>query len=216
MLYKDGLIMYDRQTDTLWTQVDGLAIRGPLLGQRLEPVAAVHATWTQWKTLYPESLVLRKRGELRSRYSTYNRNRLELGIFGRRNEDDRLPGKERILGVAVDGAATAFPLSRLRRARLVQSTVGELPLALITPSPDDPVLAYDRRVGGRVLTFELSPDDWSTFRDVETRTEWRFSDGVAIRGPLQGHRLDRVAAHSAFWFGWRGYFPNTDVWRDEP
>jgi hypothetical protein len=54
MLYKDGLVMYDRQTDTLWTQVDGRAVRGKLAGQQLQIVPAIHATWKEWRALYPE------------------------------------------------------------------------------------------------------------------------------------------------------------------
>lgn len=50
-------------------------------------------------------------------------------------------------------------------------------------------------------------------RDVETGTHWRLADGVAIRGPLNGSRLTRVVAHPAFWFGWRGYMPDSTVWR---
>ena len=97
MLFRDALVMFDRETDTLWTHVDGHAIKGPLAGRSLVPVAAVHATWTQWKTMYPDSVVLKKRGDFRSPYESYNRSSSKLGIFGRRNEDTRLPGKERIL-----------------------------------------------------------------------------------------------------------------------
>ena len=93
MLFRDALVMFDRETDTLWTHVDGRAIQGPLAGRTLVPVAAIHATWKQWKTLYPDSLVLKKRGEFRSPYESYNRSSQKLGIFGRRNEDTRLPAK---------------------------------------------------------------------------------------------------------------------------
>ena len=55
MLLRDSLVMFDRQTDTLWTQVDGRAIKGALTGRRLEIVPAVHATWKEWKRLYPRA-----------------------------------------------------------------------------------------------------------------------------------------------------------------
>jgi len=53
LLYRDALVMYDRETNTLWSHVDGRALDGPLLGETLEPVPAIHATWTQWNALYP-------------------------------------------------------------------------------------------------------------------------------------------------------------------
>src|SRR5712691_10412764 len=87
MLYKDGLVMYDRQTDTLWTQVDGKAVRGALAGRQVQLVSAIHATWKEWRALYSDSQVLRKRGEFRSSYDDYNRNPARLGIMGRRSTD---------------------------------------------------------------------------------------------------------------------------------
>lgn len=50
------------------------------------------------KTLYPESVVLKKQGERESSYD-YNRDPSRIGISGRRIKDSALPPKERILGV---------------------------------------------------------------------------------------------------------------------
>jgi len=212
MLFRDALVMFDRETDTLWTHVDGQAIKGPLAGETLVPVAAIHATWKQWKTLYPDSLVLKKRGEVRSAYESYNRSSTRLGIFGRRNEDTRLPGKERILGIRADTAAMVFPLGEVRKARIVHAEVGSLPVVLAAPEKDLPAVVYDRRVTDRALTFTLTETKPSALRDVETGTIWRLSDGRAVEGRLKGAQLTRVVAHPAFWFGWRGYFPDSEIW----
>ena len=211
MLYKDALIMFDRETASMWTQVDGRSILGPLAGRQLRALPAIHATWKQWKALYPESQVLSKSAITPSAYTAYNGNR-ELGILGRRNEDDRLNGKERILGIVNDAMSIAFPVDDVRRAELVQVEVGPQPIVLIATSDDFPVFAYDRRVAGRTLTFEILDDDPEHVRDVETSTQWNVRDGVGISGPLADQRMERVVAHSAFWFGWRGFFPATDVW----
>lgn len=214
MLYKDGLVMYDRQTDTLWTQVDGRAVRGSLNGRQLEIVPAVHATWKEWLALYPGSQVLRKRGEFRSSYENYNRNPGELGIMGRRNTDDRLPGKERILGIRVGNAAMAFPLKSVREGRLAQADVGGIPVLLVAPTADLPVLAYERRARSRVLTFRLeTAGGGSVLRDVETNSTWDVATGKALSGQMGGAQLPRATAYPAFWFGWRGYFPATGVWQ---
>ena len=159
MLLRDSLVMYDRETDTLWTQVDGLGIRGALTGRALQAVPALHTTWKAWKALYPQSRVLRKRRGRGSAYESYNRNPNELGILGRRNTDPRLEGKARILGVRQDGAEIAFPVDEVREVRLVETTVGDLAVLLAAASADTPVQVYDRRVGARVLTFRLTDGD---------------------------------------------------------
>lgn len=213
MLFKDGLVMYDRQTDTLWTQVDGRAVRGRLAGQQLQIVPAIHATWKEWRALHPDSRVLRKRGEYRSVYDDYNRNPAQLGIMGRRNTDNRLPGKARILGIRVGNAAMAFPVEAVREARLAQAQVGGLPVLLAAPAEDLPVLAYERRVRSRDLNFRLETvGDQLVLRDAETDSTWEIATGRAVAGPLRGAELNRATAYPAFWFGWRGYFPSTGVW----
>ncbi len=40
-LYKDALVMFDRQTNSLWTQVDGSVLRGEMKGAQLQPVPVV-------------------------------------------------------------------------------------------------------------------------------------------------------------------------------
>jgi hypothetical protein len=212
MLFRDGLVMFDRETDTLWSHVDGRAIKGELRGDALEIVPSIHATWKEWKTLYPQSLVLRKRGETGSAYESYNRDPQRFGVLGRRLLDQRLPGKERIIGVRSADAATAFVEKDVREAKLVHAQVGSLPLVLIASGPDMPVLAFDRRAAGRVLLFRLSDDDPMLIVDTETSSAWSLARGEAVSGPLKGTKLARAPAHPAFWFGWQAYFPSTAVW----
>ena len=213
MLYRDALVMYDRETETLWSQVDGRAIKGSLMGQMLQPIASVHATWNEWKALYPDSLVLKKQGEVRSPYEDYNGDPSRLGIFGRRLESSALPPKERILGIRYNDAATVFVLKDVRQAGIVHAEVGGVPIALAALAPNLPVVAFERRVNGRVLTFSRGESTVPTLKDAETHSRWRVSDGVAADGPLKGERLVRATVYPAFWFGWQGFFPRSDVWR---
>lgn len=134
--------------------------------------------------------------------------------MGRRNADNRLPGKERILGLRVGNAAIAFPLKAVRDARLAQAEVGDLPVLLVAPAAHLPVLAYERRAGSRVLTFRLETvDGGPALRDAETNSTWDVATGKAKAGPMAGAQLNRATASPAFWFGWRGYFPATGVWQ---
>ena len=213
MLYRDALVMFDRETGTLWSQIDGRAVRGPLLGQVLQPLASVHATWKEWKALYPDSLVLKKRGESGSAYEDYNRDSSRLGIFGRRMKASELPPKERILGIRYNGATTAFALKDVRQAGVVAVEVGGVPVVLAALGSGLPVVAFERQVQGRVLRFVRADAAEPALEDAETHSRWRASDGQAIDGPLKGERLTRVTAYPAFWFGWYGFFPESAIWR---
>jgi hypothetical protein len=212
MLFRDGLVMFDRETDTLWTHVDGRAIKGALKGRVLEIVPSVHATWKEWKTLYPESVVLKKNAVFRSPYESYNRDNKKVGVLGRRIADTRLPTKERIVGVRSADATMAFPEKAVRAARLVQAAVGSVPVVLVAAGETLPIVTFDRRVEKHVLSFRVEPGTPPTLVDTETSTRWRISDGAAIDGPLKGRRLTRATAYPAFWFGWISYFPSTGLW----
>ena len=48
-LIMNVLVMYDRQTDSLWSQLIGEAVDGPLKGTVLEFLPAWQTTWAEWK-----------------------------------------------------------------------------------------------------------------------------------------------------------------------
>ena len=50
--------MYDRLTDSYWTQIDGIAVTGELTGMELKELSIDTVIWRDWKTIHPESLVL--------------------------------------------------------------------------------------------------------------------------------------------------------------
>ena len=212
MLYRDALVMYDRETNTLWSHVTGQALNGPLVGHTLQPVPAIHATWEQWKALYPESLVLKKNGRYRSSYEDYNRDPTVISIFGRRMNRSALPPKERVLGVRFGNDTTAFVIREIRKAGVVEGEVGSVPIVLAAVDDDLPIVVFERVVGDRILTFSPADSVEPALEDAETHSRWRLSNGEAIDGPLRGERLARVTAHSAFWFGWYGFFPESTVW----
>ena len=58
LLYNSDVLLYDRPTHSLWSQILGKAIAGPLKGLSIDMLPAAHTTWRDWKRRYPETLVL--------------------------------------------------------------------------------------------------------------------------------------------------------------
>ena len=69
-LLMNALILYDRETDTLWSQFTGEALEGPLEGGRLRLVASELTTWSAWKAQHPDTLVLNT-DDLSRKYDPY-------------------------------------------------------------------------------------------------------------------------------------------------
>ena len=60
MLYRNGLVMYDHQTESLWSQILGQAISGELAGTRLQQVPITYSFWFGWIDYHPESSSYRR------------------------------------------------------------------------------------------------------------------------------------------------------------
>jgi hypothetical protein len=154
LLHNSDVLMYDRQTDSLWSQLAMKAVSGPQVNTELEWLASEHLTWAAWKEKYPHGEVLSTQTGARRNYSgaayaTYERSADTMfPVPTHRNE---LPRKEWMLGVIVDGVAHAYPLKSLPPGQVVRDAVNADALE-ITFHPDSQ-LAEVRRAG----TGELVP-----------------------------------------------------------
>ncbi|MGH7254764.1 MAG: DUF3179 domain-containing protein [Nitrospirales bacterium] len=116
LLYQSDLLMYDHQTESLWSQIAMEAVAGPLTGAKLTPIFLEHTTWSEWRASHPDTLVLStKTGYFRDYdrdpYLGYE-DRPDL-YFDVKFIDPEYPMKAWVLGVEVDGVAKAYALSEL-------------------------------------------------------------------------------------------------------
>lgn len=129
LLYNSDVLMYDRETESLWSQIQKQAVTGSFRGERLEQLPLVHTTWARWKSEHPDGLVLsRDTGHARDYdqdpYLQYTQT--PGTMFPVNHEDDRLPEKEMVLGIEHAGDAVAFPLGELGEVpRPVRTAVGD-------------------------------------------------------------------------------------------
>ena len=57
-LWRDALVMYDRETGSLWSHVTGECIEGDMLGKHVTPLDAVLVPYSEWAEKYPDSRIL--------------------------------------------------------------------------------------------------------------------------------------------------------------
>lgn len=120
LLYQSDLLMYDHQTQSLWSQIAMAAVAGPLTGTRLTPVFLEHTTWAEWRAAHPTTQVLSTktgyaRDYTRDPYLGYTE-RAEV-MFPISHTDRRYHPKEWVVGVEVSGAFKAYPFSELRQVK---------------------------------------------------------------------------------------------------
>lgn len=118
LLYNSDVLLYDRETESLWSQIMSQAVSGPLKGEKLTPLALAHTTWKDWQAAHPDTVALStKTGYM----SDYDRDPYEgyaqtpRVMFPLTRADPRHRAKELVVGLEIDGRFKAYPFRSLPR-----------------------------------------------------------------------------------------------------
>ena len=116
--YSD-VLLYDRESQSLWSQILGKAITGKYKGEGLRMLPLSHTTWSDWKRHHPATLVLSKntgysRDYDSDPYQGYARSR-KLYFPVANNAPARYHPKEWVLGLAVGETYKAYPFVELNK-----------------------------------------------------------------------------------------------------
>jgi hypothetical protein len=118
LLYNSALLLYDRQTESLWSQILGKAISGPMKGTKLETVQLTYTTWRDWLQRYPDTLALSIRTGFQRDYSKEPYAGYEQSGKLWFPVNFRAMGyhpKERIIGIEINGKFKAYPFAELSK-----------------------------------------------------------------------------------------------------
>ena len=225
-LYDSNLVMYDRQTQSLWVQFTGQAVAGVLTGQQLHPYPMQTVSWGAWRAGHPNGWVLsRDTGYTRfygaNPYPGYDNINSQPFLFSGQ-VNGRYTAMTRLVGIRYGSQAVAVLLSTLRRRRVIDLTLAGQPVIVwwqpgtssalsgpwVAGGPDIGATgAFSPVVRGRRLHFLPAA---SGFRDRETGSHWSVL-GHADAGPLAGQNLTPVTHADTFWFVWAAFRPHTRV-----
>lgn len=120
-LYQSNLVLYDANTQSLWSQLDGRALAGPMAGQRLSAIPSTVTTWEAWRKKHPATDVLSMDTGYTRDYGVDPYWGYEHGaeiVSPVTHLDERLDAHEIVLGISAGGRDEAFPLSKLAGAHM--------------------------------------------------------------------------------------------------
>ncbi|MBT3642360.1 DUF3179 domain-containing protein [archaeon] len=132
-LYNSNLIMYDRLTESYWTQIDGIAVTGQLTGTELKEISIDTVVWRDWKVTHSDSQVLSQetgfnRNYGNDPYGSYYENSFTL--FPVENEDDSVHPKTVIFGIEIDGTYKAYKEEDVIALQPITDTVAEIKIKI--------------------------------------------------------------------------------------
>lgn len=228
LLHRSNKLMVDAATRTLWNQLTGEPVLGPLAaeGRALRVLPVVLSSWETWRRRHPQTRVLdldtgfRRPYRLGAPYGGYFASPQTMFPVWQRSRV--LPAKARVYALRVEGVPKAYPIDALARERVVNDEVSGAAVVLVA--------------GGEVLRVEglaqrVGPVSYEAGLEVRAyrRGERRFRPGAdgtqllddagrpwrveedALLGP-EGERAERLPGFLAYWFGWHAFFPQTLVY----
>jgi len=204
-LYRSNKLMYDHETESLWSTLKGEPVVGKLVdkGIKLTRRHVVTTTWEKWKRLHPDTTVLsidtghhRDYNEGAAYRSYYSTDRL---MFQVPVADDRLANKAEVFALRNGQDQLAISIEFLKENRVHHDTLGEQNIVVVADE-DGASRAY--QCDG--FTFK-DFDGISTATDSDGK-QWVVSEDDLSNGEKS---LPRIASHRAFWFGWNSQFPET-------
>ena len=220
MLMRSNKLMYDRNTNTVWNAFTGTPAFGDLAttGLELPLLPVVVTTWGDWLEDHPDTSVLSLETGFRRNYRNgaayanyFNSSELMFPSF--QQDTENLENKEMIFGLNIDNTPRAYPLEALFNEPVINDTVSDLDVVIISQaSPErdffEPGGAAVRAYNRDGMLFSIGENDGELV-DSEG-TIWQITEDALISA--DGRQLERVAGHLAFWFGWYGFYPETELY----
>ena len=220
MLYRSNKVMYDRKTETLWSQLRGEPIVGELVGSgiKLEYFPVALTTWGEWLDEHPDTKVqsretgyypprsYEREDDHRAIYFAYRED--PETMFPIWNRDEQLAPKQLVLGVVADRAFKAYSIDAMRESRLVNDSVGGTDLVVVASSLSADALAF-RSEG---IQFTLPDDAPNSLPETlldEEGAVWHVERDRLWKDADPAQTLPLHPANVSFWFGWYITYPDT-------
>src|SRR5262249_50072008 len=137
LLWNKSLVMYDKETGSLWSHILGEAEQGPLKGKKLTQIPSVMTDWQSWSRQHPDGTVV-----------VLSRTTQEY-----RRQFYRQPGKF-VLGIADGAKAMAWNFRDLNRRPVMHVQWQGEPAVIVFDRRSVTARMYSRKLGQRTLTFE--------------------------------------------------------------
>lgn len=215
LLYNSNLIMYDRDSDSRWSQMLEQAVWGPRISDIATRIQVIETDFETWVAMYPDSLVLttdtgHDRNYLLYPYGNYFHDD-EL-LFPVSNLDNRLHKKERVIGIRSATASKVYQIGGFgTTTQAINEQFDGQEVVVVGNSDENIAAIFNRELSdGTVLTFSpLSGQLPAIMQDTEGNVWDVF--GTALSGPRAGTRLTSTNSYTAMWFAWATFFENTEI-----
>ena len=213
LLYDANLIMYDRNTDSNWSQLQLECVNGQLIGNKPSLLNVVETNWKTWKSLYPNTKVLNTQTGFSRTYGTspygdYSTNNNRF-IFRPAITNSSLPNKDRIYAIIDNGLSKVYQFSDFTNGKVIKDTFNGKNYLIV--GNEDIINAFELTETSQNINFEyaLNLDEGSIFKDNSGNT-WSIFGNI-ISGS-QANALQSPKCVMSYWFAIAAFYPNPEIY----
>tara|TARA_B100000809_G_scaffold40260_1_gene35216 strand:+ start:4427 stop:5851 length:1425 start_codon:yes stop_codon:yes gene_type:complete len=215
LLYNSNLILYDRETQSLWSQMLEQAISGQETRRIPDKLQVVETSWETWLEMYPQTLLLMiEQSEFNFPYDRYPCTDSSLQFPVNNSNDDRLHRKERVLGINVGDSSKVYPISRFAGGvSVVNDRVGDMDVVATGSASQNFAVVYNRQLEDcTTLNFNPVENQLPVVMIDDEGNRWDIF-GTALSGPRVGTRLQKTNSYIAYWLAWTAFFPGANIYQ---
>lgn len=217
-LYNSNLIMYDRETGSLWSQMLEMGINSVNRLEIPDRLQVIETTWGTWQQMYPQTTLLTQETGFSRPYGLYPYGSFKTDnalLFNVSNPGDaRLHRKERVLGINVADASKVYPISTFGNGvAVINDTVGVMDVVATGSSELNFGAVFNRQLEDcTTLDFSAVQDQLPVVMEDNEGNQWDVF-GVAVTGPRVGTQLQKTNSYIAYWFAWVTFFTNAEIYQ---
>lgn len=196
-LLNSNLVMFDRETESYFSQIAATGVKGEHRGKTLDEVNLIWTTWERWRSEYPDTKVLSEdTGHLRNYsndpYGSYNPTggyyQQDQVMFPLMNESGTYSSKKMVVGARTSAHSGYFVMDDLRDERALTTDSflavydSDLDTGRIYPRPSEEITA---REDG---TYEMNGKQYE-------------ADDLP---------MEELVSVEAFYFAWTAFYPDSE------
>jgi hypothetical protein len=127
------------------------------------------------------------------------------------SQETAIGDREPVMTLELGGDIRAYPIRYLMWHEIANDTVGGIPVAVTFCPLCNTAMVFDRRIGGRTLSFgvsgKLRASDMIMY-DRQTESWWQQALGEGIVGEMTGMQLTQLPAVMESWAQFRARHPD--------
>ena len=216
LLYNSNLILYDRVTDSNWSQMRLQCVNGDLIGDLPEIYSVIETNWATWKEMYPNSEVLTTNTGFDKPYGTYPYGEYKTDddffLFVPSPLNPALPNKQRVYTIiSGNDNAKVYKFSDFLNGNAIIDNFDSKNYLIV--GNENIIVAFEVSGAFSNLEFSYAYNDSDVFFTDNEGNNWSVFGGV-LSGPRLGQKLTAPTTVTSMWFATAAFYPTPEIWNN--